>query len=65
MKRIKGRYKFKVVSVVQDEILKIKFPEGSILLGTSYPHYYPETGPVNGKHIAKLFVLIQIKEEEQ
>jgi len=65
MKKIKGNYKFKVVSVIQDETLKIKFPEGSILLGTSYPHYYPETEPVGGKHMAKLFVLIPIKKEEK
>jgi len=65
MKKIKGNYKFKVISIVQDETLKIKFPEGSILLGTSYPNYYPETGPVNGKYMAKLFVLIPIKKEEK
>jgi len=58
MKKIKGRYRFKVISIVQDENTKINFPEGSILLGTSYPHYYPENEPIGGKHMAKLFVLI-------
>jgi len=66
MKRIKGHYEFKVLNITQNEKIKMNFPKGSILLGSSFPFHYPEkTSTISEIHLAKLFVLIPIIDDEE
>lgn len=62
MKKLRGKYKFKVITTCQDNDIKIKFPKGSILIGTSFPSYYVES-KIEPNYIIKLFVLIPVKKE--